>query len=86
MANFTQEMIAAYEESWKRKHPALAEGWAIIHPDGRVEMDYFDCRVFHRPHSFDPAIDNTECTAEEWCKHFRPDCKIIKAQVIERKS
>lgn len=53
------------------------DGWCIIWPDGRIELDYFytsrfQCQAADSEWSYRP------CTPEEWRKTYRPDCRLVR--------
>ena len=54
----------------------MLRGWTIIHPDGRIELDYFYTKNW-----YNPKIGKKR-GRENWRKHFRPDCKIVRATLI----
>ncbi len=73
------------------KENILAEGWAIIYgPEssnpGYVELDYFRMKDFRRPtiSNKDVRVPGGPITSEEWCKMYRPGCKFVRVQVMEK--
>lgn len=59
----------------------LATGWIIVHPNGRVELDYFDHANFGKE-----ALPNTPARQreimEDFLKTYRPNCKTIRARIV----
>lgn len=52
-------------------------GWAIVHPNGWIEMDYFDTRNFHTG----PDRNYKRISAQKWRETFRPDCQMVRVTV-----
>lgn len=57
------------------------QGWGIIHPNGHLELDYFY-------HKFPNAHDNEKWpgagdSPENFCKAFRPQCRMVRVRVTE---
>lgn len=50
---------------------AAEQGWAIVHPSGKVETDYFHVKWAERER-------------KQWHKTYRPDCKMVRATLILR--
>lgn len=64
----------------------VRRGWVIVHPDGRLELDYFYHKswgeIRHYWPEYRPGIRRTSSEAREiWRKHYRPDCEIVRGTV-----
>lgn len=59
----------------------ITTGWAIIYPNGRVELDYFNYADKARN-----MLPNTPARQREimenFLKTYRPGCKAVRARVI----
>ena len=67
----------------------LAEGWAIVwgpksSRPGWVEMAYFGMKSFRKPVRFRDPLPGDVITPEEWCDMYRPGCKFVRVQVVEK--
>lgn len=51
--------------------PRPVTEWAIIHPSGWVEVDYFDCRAW--------TDKGRRVSRETWRLAYRPDCRMVRA-------
>lgn len=52
---------------------SLQHGFAIIHPNGWIEMDYF--------HASLTETHGDTVTPDEWMRRHRPYCQLVKCQV-----
>ncbi len=57
--------------------PDSRDGWCIVHPDGRIELDYFYTEHF-QCQAADSDWNYRPCTPEEWRKTYRPDCRLVR--------
>ena len=59
----------------------ITTGWVIIHPDGQVEMDYFNYADMA-----ENALPNTPARQreimEDFLRTYRRGCKAVRARVI----
>ena len=53
-------------------------GWAIYHPDGSIELDYFHM-TFPRPDSKNPEAGQD---VESWRRTYRPNCQIKRVGIL----
>jgi len=59
----------------------ITTGWVIIHPNGEVEMDYFNYAG-----KTEEGLPNSPALQQEimdaFLKIYRPDCKAVRTRVI----
>lgn len=73
------QAIAA-AESAQPVERKVGEGWCIIHPDGKPELQYFDTVEWKT--KLDGYKDPV--TPEFWMKTYRPNCKLIRVTITEQ--
>jgi hypothetical protein len=52
-----------------------SEGWVIVHPDGKLELNYF------KTHQWTLVPNGKLVTAQVWCNRFRPGCTIVRMKL-----
>ena len=59
----------------------VTTGWVIIHPNGRVEMDYFNY-ADKRTDMFANTPARQREIMVDFVEKFRPGCEIMRTRVI----
>jgi hypothetical protein len=54
------------------------EGWVVVHPDGRLELNFFWTQVFKT------KLDDytNPVTPEFWRNAYRPDCTLVRMRLV----
>lgn len=56
---------------------ANQSGYVILHPNGFMELDYFDSKLDYNKYD-----GNKPLTRDEWMKRYRPECTLHMVNII----
>lgn len=59
----------------------MYEGRVIVHPSGKIELDYFSVNEFRRRPK-DGGDCNMPMSWDEWMLAYRPGCSVVKMKLV----
>lgn len=66
---------AAERASGSLERMVRCEGWVILHPDNKMELDYFHSKLDYEKYGGPPI------SKEEWMRRYRPDCTLHRVEI-----